>query len=195
MRILGPIVLPSPALMAAFNPEIAGRRAVRPQVVRDQPIRNERIFLQELAHQFQRCVLVSLRLDQHIEDLALGVNSAPEIDHAAIDFQIDLVQMPRGAGLWAALSQTGSDRWPEVIDPASNALIGDRDPALSEQVFDVSKAQRKPDVKPNCLLNDLRREPISGVADILHPRGYRTAHRTASATPRDSALWCPLGWR
>jgi putative DNA primase/helicase len=35
MRILGPIVLPSPALMTTFNPEIAGRRAVRPQVVRE----------------------------------------------------------------------------------------------------------------------------------------------------------------
>jgi len=86
-------------------------------------------------------VPVSLGLDQHIEDLALGVNSAPEIDHAAIDFQVDLVQMPRGARLWAALSQMGSDRWSEVIDPASNGLIGDHDPALSEQVFDVSSAQ------------------------------------------------------
>ena len=158
MRILGPIVLPSPALMAAFNPEIAGRRAVGPQVIRDQPIRNESIFLQELAHQFQRCVLVSLRLDQHIETLGLGVDSAPEIDHSPIDFQIDLVQMPRGARLWAALSQTGSDRRSEVIDPASNGLVGDRDPALSEQVFDVSKAQRKPDVEPYRLVNDLRRE-------------------------------------
>jgi hypothetical protein len=95
--------------MTAFNPEIAGRRAVRPQVVRDHPIRNESVFLQGLAHQFHRCVLVSLGLDQHVEDLALSVNSAPEISHPAIDFQIDLVQMPGGARLWAALSQTGGD--------------------------------------------------------------------------------------
>src|SRR2546430_7736300 len=29
---------------------------------------------------------VPFRLDQHIEDLALGVDGAPQIDHAAIDF-------------------------------------------------------------------------------------------------------------
>ena len=59
--------------------------------------------------------------------------------------------MPRDARLRAALSQTGSDRRPEVIDPASNGLVGDRDPALREQIFDVSKAQRKPEVEPYCL--------------------------------------------
>jgi hypothetical protein len=33
-------------------------------------------------------------LDQHVEDLALGIHGAPQIDHPAIDFQIDFVQMP-----------------------------------------------------------------------------------------------------
>jgi hypothetical protein len=31
------------------------------------------IFLQKLAHEFQRGALVPFRLNQHIEDLALGV--------------------------------------------------------------------------------------------------------------------------
>ena len=48
---------------------------MRPQVVGDQPLRNKGIFLQELAHQFQRRALISLRLGQHIEDLALSVDS------------------------------------------------------------------------------------------------------------------------
>ena len=33
-------------------------------------------------------MLVSLGLDQHIEDFALGVDGAPQIDHAASDLQI-----------------------------------------------------------------------------------------------------------
>jgi hypothetical protein len=44
---------------------------------------------QKLAHEFQRRPLIPFRLDQYIEDLALGVDGAPQIDHAAIDFQID----------------------------------------------------------------------------------------------------------
>ena len=94
-------------------------------------------------------MLVSLGLRRHVERLAFGVDGAPEIDHAPIDFQIDLVQMPRDARLRAALSQTGSDRRSEVIDPASNGLIGDRDPALREQVFNVAKAECEPQVEPN----------------------------------------------
>ena len=49
--------------------------------------------LQKLAHQFQRSMLVSLRLDENLKDFAFGVDCAPEIDHPAADFQID-VQVP-----------------------------------------------------------------------------------------------------
>jgi len=37
-------------------------------------------------------VLVSLGLDQHIEDFAFGVDRPPEIDPASVVFQIDLVR-------------------------------------------------------------------------------------------------------
>jgi hypothetical protein len=50
--------------MAAFNPELAGRCAIR-----DHPLGDNGIFLEKLAHHFQRAMLVSLGLDQHIEDL------------------------------------------------------------------------------------------------------------------------------
>jgi hypothetical protein len=80
MRILGTVVLPSPALMAPLDPEGVGGGAIRAQVIRDQPIGNEAVFLEKFAHQFQRRMLVSLGLDQHIEDFALGVDGAPQID-------------------------------------------------------------------------------------------------------------------
>jgi hypothetical protein len=38
-------------------------------------------------------VLVSMGLDQHIKDLAFGVDGRPDIDHAAVDFQIDLIEI------------------------------------------------------------------------------------------------------
>jgi hypothetical protein len=53
MRIFSPIVLPSPAIMQAFEAASAGRCAERSQVVRDQPLGDEGILLQKLAHQFQ----------------------------------------------------------------------------------------------------------------------------------------------
>ena len=94
MRVLGSVVAPSTALMAVLDPEIAGSSAIRPQVIGDQPIGNETVILQKLSHEFQCGVLVPFRLDQHVEDLAFGVDGSPQVDHAAVDFQIDFVQMP-----------------------------------------------------------------------------------------------------
>jgi len=72
----------------------------------------------------ERGLLVSLRLNRHIEDLALGVDGLPEVDHSAVDFQIDLVQMPRGMGLRATLSQVGRDHRSEMVHPRPNGLGG-----------------------------------------------------------------------
>ena len=105
MRVFGAIVPPLTALMTALDPELADRGTIRAQVVRDHSIGNEAVFLEKLAHQFQRGALVSLGLDQHAKHLTLRIDSAPEVDHAAGDFQIRLIQMPGAVWLGAALAQ------------------------------------------------------------------------------------------
>jgi hypothetical protein len=60
MRILGPIVLPSTAVVQVVDAEIESCCAVGPQIIRDQPLRSEGILLQKLAHQFQSGVFVRL---------------------------------------------------------------------------------------------------------------------------------------
>ena len=99
MRVLRSIVLPPTTLMVFLDPEFPGSGAIRPQVVGDQSIGNETVFLQQLAHELQRGMLVPFRLDQHIEDLALGIDGAPQVDQAAIDLEIDLIQMPACVGV------------------------------------------------------------------------------------------------
>ena len=86
MRILGAVVSPSAGTMPTFDPKIAGSGPIRPQVIRDRPIGNEAVFFQKLAHQSQRGMFVSFRLDQHVEDFAFGVDGAPQVGHSAIDF-------------------------------------------------------------------------------------------------------------
>ncbi len=67
--------------MQVVDAGIEGRCAVGPQIIRDQSIRNDGVFPQKLAQQFQRGVLVALGLDQHIQNLALGVDGAPRLRH------------------------------------------------------------------------------------------------------------------
>ena len=107
MRILGSVVAPSASFMPVREPEIMDGGSIRSQVVRDQFIWDIAIFSQQLAHQFQRRALVPPALDQHVEDLTLGVDGAPKIDHAAIDFQIDFIQMPGRMRLGSTFAQIG----------------------------------------------------------------------------------------
>ena len=133
-------------------------------------------------------MLVSLGLDQHIENLALSIDGPPQVDHSAVDFQIDLVEMPRRVRLLATLSQVGRDHRSEMVHPTPNRLVGHRHSAFRQQILDVAQAEGEPEIEPYRLVNDLGREPISDVADFLHPLGYSATGRTASLTRRDNAI-------
>jgi len=94
--------------MAGAYPKIMSSGSIPAQIIRDQLIGDEPAFLQELAHQFQRGMLVSLGLDQHVEDLALGVDGAPQIDHAAGNLEINLVKMPSRVRLGRRLRKSAA---------------------------------------------------------------------------------------
>ena len=166
--------------MLLLDAEVVCSSAIRSQVVSDQSIGNETVFLKQLAHELQRGMFVPFRLDQHIEDLAFGVDGAPQVDHAAIDLHIDLIQMPTRVGFGPAFTLVRRDHRPKVVYPAPNGLVGHRNAAFCKEIFDVAQAQGEPEVEPDRLLNDLGREPVAAVADSLHPVGYRATKGTAT---------------
>src|SRR5208282_6610259 len=99
MRILRSIVAPSTAFMAFSESKITGCSSIRSEIICDELVWDKAIFLQQLAHQFGRRPFVSPGLDQHVEDFALGIHGAPEVDQATIDFEMNLIEMPDGVGL------------------------------------------------------------------------------------------------
>ena len=92
-------------------------------------------------------------------------------------------KMPSRVRLGAALAQAPSDHRPEVVHPAADRLVRDRDFALSEQILDVTKAEREPEVEPDRLMYDLRRKPVSGVADFPHAPRLPRLPRSNKLTP------------
>jgi Resolvase, N terminal domain len=62
--------------MVFCDPKMTGCSSIRSQLICDELVWDKAIFLQKLAHEFQRGALVPFRLDQHIEDLALGVDGS-----------------------------------------------------------------------------------------------------------------------
>ena len=132
--------------MVLRYPKISSSRSIGTQVIRDHQLRDKAILLEEFAHQFQRRMLIPFRLYQHVEDLAFGIDGPPQVDHAAINLEIDLVQVPGRVGLWSALAQVCGDHGAKMVHPPANCLVRDRDTSLRQQIFDVAEAQGKPEI-------------------------------------------------
>jgi hypothetical protein len=89
MRILRSIVAPSTAFMAFCDSKVIRCSPIRSQVICDELVWDKAIFLQQLAHQFERRPLVPPGLDQNVEHLTLGIHGTPEVDQSPIDLEID----------------------------------------------------------------------------------------------------------
>ena len=157
--------------MAPLYPKVASRCSIRPHIIRNQQSWNETVLLEQFSYQLQCGALVSFRLDQDIENFTFGIDGLPQIDHATVDLDVDLVQMPGLVGPRSALAKIRCDPRPEMIHSAPNGLVRNRDAAFRQQILDVAKAQREPDIEPNCPVNDRRRKPVTGLADFIHQLG------------------------
>ena len=88
MRILRTVVSPSTSTMSMLDSKITlGRDKI---VNRRWPAR----FLQELAHQFQRRGLISLSLDQDIQNLPFVIYGGPHMRSSSLLGKLKLASRP-----------------------------------------------------------------------------------------------------
>src|ERR1700738_85128 len=85
MRILRPIVGSENLLMVGGEPETPGGSAVGAQLVSRHPGRRKALFAEQFAHQLDGRRPVATTLDEDLEDLALVVDSTPQIHVLACD--------------------------------------------------------------------------------------------------------------
>jgi hypothetical protein len=55
-----------------------------------------------------------------------------------------------------------------MIHPTAHGFVENRDPTLGQQILDVTKADGEPEIEPDRVINDFRREPISRIADFSY---------------------------
>ena len=87
-------------------------------------------------------------LHHQVQNLALVVNGAPEKHPTPANRADHFIQMPTRRRRGAATLQVPGDLRAKLDRPAADRLVGDLDPALGEQFFDVSEAQGEPEVEP-----------------------------------------------
>jgi hypothetical protein len=116
MGVFGAVVLSNALLMRACQAKVPEGRSVGVQLVGDQQFRREALFPDQLAHQPERRALVASALNQHIENLTLMIDGAPQVHPLAGDADDHLVQVPI-ARAWAAPPQPSCNRGPELQNP------------------------------------------------------------------------------
>jgi len=178
MRILGPIVLTQALLMVAGKPEMPEGSAVRAQLVGRHLFRREALLAEQLAHEPDSCALVSSALNQDLEDLALMIDRAPQVHMPAGDPDDHFVEMPAITRSRTAPSQSPGDRRSEFEHPTANALVGNVEPALGQQLLNIAIAQAEPEVQPDSMLDDDRRKAMPTIRERMH--GLATYGRSAA---------------
>jgi hypothetical protein len=114
-------------------------------------------------------------LHQQIENLAFIVDGSPKPKLPTRNHHGHLVEMPSRGRLWASTAQFSGEKRPELQNPSPHRFVGDIQPTLSEQIFDVALAEREAVIEPDGVLDDRRRKLVAGKRDH-HPPFYPTNH-------------------
>src|SRR3954449_2942427 len=145
------------------------RGAVRAQLVGRQQFRREAVLPEQLAHQPECRVLVAAALHQHIENLALVIDGAPQVHPFTGDANHHLIEVPPVARSWAAPSKPAGGPRPPLQKPTPPRPISNLQAPLGQKLLDVAVAQGETEIKPDRMLDDRRREAVAAVRQLVHP--------------------------
>jgi len=144
--------------MTASEAKLPKRGAVRSQLVGHNHVRRKRVPLQQLAKKIHGRGLVASPLNKHIQHLTLAIDGTPQIHALAIDRYDHFIEVPLTIRFGPRVSQISRDRRTKLQDPAADGLVADAQASRSEQILDVAVAQGEPQIKPDRVLDDRRRE-------------------------------------
>ena len=183
VRILGPVVEPAPHLAVVAAAWLLERRPVGSQAIRDDGLGSAMPF-HGFLEEFQRGLAISRVGQDAFKNLALMINSPPEVMGYPVDLYVDLVQVPSPLSssthpLDPLAPDLGGKHRAKPVPPIPHGLMADLDAAFMQKILDVSKRQREPDVEHHRQADDLgaclevTKRAVSG-----HPRtlGDRPAH-------------------
>ncbi|RAK25649.1 hypothetical protein C7374_12138 [Falsochrobactrum ovis] len=145
--------------------DLAMRRTIGAQLVGNHPLRRDALLLQKSSQQSLGRLGIAAGLDDLVKHIAILINSAPQPVFPAGNGDDHLVEMPHviPAGLLAM--KATCIVWAELLYPAADRFIGDDNATLQQHFFDKTQAQRKSEVEPHCVCDDLGRETMALVAD------------------------------
>jgi hypothetical protein len=110
-----------------------------------------------------------VRLHEDVQDLAPTVDGLPQGHTPTLDRDHHLAQVPGCGRSGSQSALVGGKRRPEFENPPADRLIGDVESALGQEFLNISMAQCEPEVEPDSVPDDPRRELVSSIGDGLDP--------------------------
>lgn len=165
------------------------RPSVAAQLVGDDNARSAKLSGQTLQEPLRRlCVLA--RLDENVQNVAMGVDRAPEPVLHATYRNHHLVKMPFVRCARPVPPDACCEMSAKAVHPQPHSLPADGDATLCEKVLDIRRAQRETVVCPD------------GVGDQLAPKtkalqarhGSMIGHIRSQSTQAPSSTW-QCRWR
>ncbi len=137
-------------------------------------------FLSSLRISFTAAALSRRRCTSRIENLTFVVNGAPRPELPARDYYGHLIEMPSRRWPRASGAKFSGEQRPELQDPSRHRFVGDVQPALREQIFDVAIAKRETYIEADGVPDDRGRKLVAGKRDRhlpSYPANLRTRYR------------------
>lgn len=142
----GPTIEPAAGFLPPVHPQLTERRAVRPELVRDDGFRLA-LALHRFPQEPQRRLAIPRLQDIGLERLALVINRSSEIMRLAADLHEHLVQMPSPLRERPHLrgplpSDLAGEHRAKAVPPAAHHLMADLDAALVEKILHIPQRKR-----------------------------------------------------
>jgi hypothetical protein len=126
---------------------------------------------QEFSKESLCGALITMRLDQNVDHVAVLIHGAPQLLLLAVDSNEDLIQVPVVAQPSLSSLQFPSMVETELLTPLPDRFIGHDDAALGEKILDVPKTQAEAMISPDRIADDLGRKTIDGVTRAIALHG------------------------
>jgi len=112
-------------------------------------------------------MLIAMWLQENIYYVSILVDGAPEILPLAPDCYKEFIQMPDVAQMSLPAPEFAGVFDTELSAPLSNSLVRNYDPALRQQILNISEAQTESMIKPNGMADDIWRKSMSVIVGSI----------------------------
>ena len=134
------------------------------ELVGYQSPRRFTLTLQHFAKKPFSSLLVPTTRHQDIQDVAILIDSTPEIPLLSSNLHEQLVNMPSIAQLAPLFSEGSGVLGSKLQTPEADGFVRNNDATLGEEILDITEAKREPMVQPNGMADYCGRKSVAFVA-------------------------------